>query len=95
MLHERFSSFLRLGYEKVVENEGMPILENPNEKGNLIIRFNVQFPTYLPKASKDMIDKAFKLAKIGGGRDQHEMINKMVLADKILRVDADEQLPPF
>lgn len=73
----------------------MPILENPNEKGNLIIKFNVQFPTYLPKTSKNLIEKGFKMARIGGGRDQHEMINKMVLADKILRVDPDEQLPPF
>lgn len=73
----------------------MPILERPEEKGQLVIRFNVQYPTYLPKASKSMIEKAFKLAKIGGGQDQHEMINKMILADKILRVDPDEQLPPF
>lgn len=73
----------------------MPILEHPNEKGDLIIRFNVHYPPYLPKASKQLMQKAFYLAKIGGGRNQHEMINKMVLADKILRVEPDEQLPPF
>lgn len=73
----------------------MPILEKPGEKGNLIIRFNVLYPKYLPKASKNLLEKAFYLAKIGGDRNQHEMINKMVLADKIMRVDPDEQLPPF
>ncbi|KAK4879785.1 hypothetical protein RN001_007931 [Aquatica leii] len=82
------------GYEKIVENEGMPIVEKPNEKGKLIIRFKIAFPDYLPKSSKDLFQKAFYLAKIGGGL-HHEMINKMVLADKILRVDPCDQLPPF
>lgn len=83
------------GYEKIVENEGMRILENPEEKGNLIIQFDIRFPEYIPKASKEHLNKAFDLAKIGGGLNQHEMINRMVLADKILRVDPDEQLPPI
>lgn len=91
----RITDIVSPGYEKIVENEGMPILEKPAEKGNLIIRFNINFPQYLPKASKEHMQKAFYLAKIGGGLNQHEMINKLVLADKILRVDPDEQLPPI
>ncbi|CAH1987155.1 unnamed protein product [Acanthoscelides obtectus] len=82
-------------YEKVVEGEGMPILEQYPEKGNLIIRFNIEFPKYLPKNSKDMLKKGFHVARICGGSNQHEVINKLVLADKILRVDPDERLPPF
>nr|CAI5818247.1 unnamed protein product [Callosobruchus analis] len=82
-------------YEKIVEGEGMPILEQYPEKGNLIIRFNIEFPAYLPKSSKEMLKKGFHLAKIGGIGNQHEVINKLVLADKILRVDPDERLPPF
>lgn len=82
-------------YEKVVENEGMPILENPEQKGNLKIRFTIEFPKYLPKASKSMLQKGFHLARTGGGYGNHEMINKVVLADKILRVDPGEQLPPI
>lgn len=72
----------------------MVILEEPNEKGSLIIKFDIQFPSYLPRNSKNMIQKAFHLAKIGGGYDQHEMINKLVLVDKMKRVDRDEQEPP-
>ncbi|XP_022914225.1 dnaJ homolog subfamily B member 13-like [Onthophagus taurus] len=83
------------GYEKVVPNEGMPILETPGEKSDLIIRFRVEYPPYLPKASRDLLEKAFFLAKIGGGRNQQEMVNKMILADKIMRVCPDEQLPPI
>lgn len=80
---------------KVVPNEGMPILEQVNEKGDLIIKFDVQFPGYLPRNSKNLIQKAFHLAKIGGGFDQHEMINKIILVDKMKRVDRDEQSPPI
>ncbi|KAG5889018.1 hypothetical protein JTB14_033947 [Gonioctena quinquepunctata] len=81
------------GYEKIVENEGMPILDQYPDKGNLIIRFEISFPMYLPKSSKEVLRKGFHLAKLGGS--QHEVINKLVLADKILRVDPDERLPPM
>lgn len=73
----------------------MPILDDYPRKGNLIIRFNVQFPYYLPKSSKEVLQQGFRLARLGGGMNQHELINKLVLADKILRVDPDEQLPPI
>lgn len=83
------------GYEKVVENEGMPILEQFPEKGNLVIRFNIEFPIYLPKNCKEILRKGFNLAKVSMERYQHEAINKFVLADKILRVDPDDRLPPI
>ncbi|CAH1114317.1 unnamed protein product [Psylliodes chrysocephalus] len=83
------------GYEKIVDNEGMPILEQYPDKGNLIIKFNVTFPTYLPKNCKEIFRKGFHLCKLEGGGIQHEVINKMVLADKILRIDPDEQMPPM
>ncbi|XP_062514994.1 dnaJ homolog subfamily A member 1-like [Corticium candelabrum] len=36
---------IKHGDEKVVLNEGMPQYKNPYEKGRLIIRFNVKFPS--------------------------------------------------
>ncbi|XP_030753633.1 dnaJ homolog subfamily B member 13-like isoform X2 [Sitophilus oryzae] len=82
-------------YEKIVENEGLPILDKYPEKGDLIIKFNIIFPIYLPRTCKDMLKKAFSLAKSAGGRDQYESINKLVLTDKMLRVDPEEQFPPL
>ncbi|XP_063951808.1 dnaJ homolog subfamily A member 2-like [Lytechinus pictus] len=32
------------GCKRVVEGEGMPLYRNPFEKGNLIIKFNIEFP---------------------------------------------------
>lgn len=96
------SPFLfRPDFKKVVVNEGMPVLEHAHiencasQKGNLIINFDIQFPSYLPKNSKDLLKKAFHLAKVGGGFDQPDTINKLVLVDKMKRVDRDEQSPPI
>ncbi|XP_042388482.1 dnaJ homolog subfamily B member 1-like [Zingiber officinale] len=35
------------GYELVIAKEGMPIAKEPNNKGNLIIKFDVKFPSRL------------------------------------------------
>lgn len=72
----------------------MPILDQYPKKGDLVIQFTIEFPKYLSKNSKEVFKKAFHLAKVGGG-NQHEVINKLVLADKIMRVDPDERLPPL
>ncbi|KAL1508992.1 hypothetical protein ABEB36_003801 [Hypothenemus hampei] len=83
-------------YEKIVENEGLPILDRYPARGNLILRFEIEFPLYLTRASKDILKKAFLVSKTGSeGPNRYESINKIVLADKILRVDPDEQLPPI
>lgn len=34
-------------YEKIIPNEGMPLMKNPKEKGDLIIKFHILFPKYL------------------------------------------------
>ena len=46
------------GYELKVAGEGMPITKSPGTKGDLILRFDVAFPTSLPKSSKQLIRQA-------------------------------------
>lgn len=49
-------------YEKVIEDEGLPIPACPKRaKGNLIIRFNVTFPVYLSKRAKQAFGSAFRV----------------------------------
>ena len=36
----------------------MPIVEDPNQKGDLVIEFDIEFPKYLNSDSKDFIKKA-------------------------------------
>ncbi|KAJ3053573.1 DnaJ sub B member 13 [Rhizophlyctis rosea] len=39
-------------YQKVIQNEGMPISKTPDNRGNLVIRFRLKFPTYLNEEQK-------------------------------------------
>nr|WRY74158.1 testis spermatogenesis apoptosis-related protein 6 [Athetis dissimilis] len=54
-------------YEKVIEDEGLPLPACPMKaKGNLILRFNVEFPEYLSRRSKKAFEEAFRV------KDQEE-----------------------
>lgn len=46
-------------YTKVVAKEGMPLYGNPKQKGNLIIKFDIEFPAKLSTEAKGMIRQAF------------------------------------
>ncbi|XP_029956563.1 dnaJ homolog subfamily B member 13 [Salarias fasciatus] len=45
-------------YEKVLTGEGMPLFEDPSQRGNLIISFDVQFPEKLSAEKKQLIKEA-------------------------------------
>ncbi|KAJ8605637.1 hypothetical protein CTAYLR_000122 [Chrysophaeum taylorii] len=45
------------GYEKSVPGEGMPVSKNPRTKGNLIIRFQIAFPKFVPESHKPHLTK--------------------------------------
>uniref|UniRef100_A0A1B6E7B2 J domain-containing protein n=1 Tax=Clastoptera arizonana TaxID=38151 RepID=A0A1B6E7B2_9HEMI len=51
-------------YQKVIKGEGMPLVDDPNKRGNLIINFLVIFPKYLSKNSKTLIKKALSMPSI-------------------------------
>ena len=46
------------GREIKVVGEGMPLAEDPTERGDLIIRFNVSFPPVLTPHQKTLIKQA-------------------------------------
>lgn len=50
--------FNRPGYQKIVPSEGMPISKDPNTKGNLIIQFNIEFPSQLNPEQKRLLKEA-------------------------------------
>ncbi|XP_012267290.2 dnaJ homolog subfamily B member 13-like [Athalia rosae] len=76
-------------YEKIVIDEGMPLVDNPKERGDLVIRFKIEFPTYLPNTSKNYIKKAFRVSSTGEKGDA-EYIHRLILEDKIRRnIDSD------
>jgi len=40
-----------------IENEGMPVVDNPSRRGNLLIKFNVVFPDSISEESKTLLSK--------------------------------------
>jgi DnaJ-class molecular chaperone len=46
-------------YKKTITGEGMPLSKSTTEKGNLIISFEIAFPSYLNGEQKELIKKAF------------------------------------
>nr|CAD7409557.1 unnamed protein product [Timema cristinae] len=80
-------------YEKVIQGEGMPQLTDWRHRGNLVIRFNMALPPYLPQASKKMVTRALRLAAVGGGAGEVEHIHKFIMLDKMRRISKSERLP--
>nr|XP_046266447.1 dnaJ homolog subfamily B member 13 [Scatophagus argus] len=47
-------------YKKVVTGEGMPLSQDPSQRGNLILTFDIQFPEKLSAERKHLIKQALK-----------------------------------
>ena len=53
-----FTLHFRPGFTKLVPGEGMPNSNNPETKGDLIIEFDMEFPTSLTPEKKELIRRA-------------------------------------
>jgi DnaJ-class molecular chaperone len=47
-------------YTHIVPGEGMPISKNPSQKGNLIIKFKIAFPTELTDQQREQVKQLFQ-----------------------------------
>lgn len=54
ILHIPINDIVRPGYKKIVPGEGMPLSTDPSQKGDLIIEFNIEFPTSLTPERKEL-----------------------------------------
>ncbi|XP_018392644.1 PREDICTED: dnaJ homolog subfamily B member 13-like [Cyphomyrmex costatus] len=84
------TSIVTPNYTKCVPGEGMPILINPKRKGNLILRFNIEFPVYLPLSNKNYIKKAFEASRTNV--ENAEYVHRLILANKMRR-NVDDDVP--
>ncbi|KAM4546950.1 dnaJ homolog subfamily B member 13 [Fundulus diaphanus] len=48
-------------YKKVLSGEGMPLPQDPSQRGNLVIAFDIEFPEKLSAESKNLIKHALSL----------------------------------
>lgn len=51
------TGIIRPGFQKIVQKEGMPLYREPGKKGNLILRFDIKFPTKLTNDQKADVKK--------------------------------------
>ncbi|KAJ8315625.1 hypothetical protein KUTeg_007775 [Tegillarca granosa] len=61
ILHIPINDIIKPGYTKVVPGEGMPIstdCNDPKLKGDLVIEFDIEFPTSLTPDKKDLVKRA-------------------------------------
>ncbi|XP_050462912.1 dnaJ homolog subfamily B member 13-like [Cataglyphis hispanica] len=84
------TSIVAPDYTKRILGEGMPFLENPKQRGDLIMKFNVEFPIYLPSFSKNHIKKAFEMSSTNV--ENTEYIHRFVLDSKMRR-NIDDNIP--
>lgn len=62
VLRVKMTDVITPTYEKIIEDEGLPLPACPRKaKGNLILRFQVEFPEYLTKKTKKAFEDAFKV----------------------------------
>lgn len=60
-LHIPITDIVKPGYNKVVPGEGMRISKDPSQKGDLIIKFDIEFPQSLMPEKKELIKHALIL----------------------------------
>ncbi|MEE6473243.1 hypothetical protein FKM82_009907 [Ascaphus truei] len=58
LLHIPINDIVHPKYSKVVPGEGMRLSKDPNQKGDLIIQFDIQFPEHLTPQKKHLIRQA-------------------------------------
>ncbi|XP_057676872.1 dnaJ homolog subfamily B member 13 [Corythoichthys intestinalis] len=58
LLNVPINDIVHFTYQKVVTGEGMPLCQNPSQRGNLILIFGIQFPERLSPDRKDLIKQA-------------------------------------
>ena len=46
------------GHEKRVVGEGMPLVEDPTKRGDLIVKFQLKFPSALDGRQKQLLKQA-------------------------------------
>lgn len=63
-LYVSFDEVISPSTRKIIPNEGMPVPSpsntTPQSYGNLIVRFDIEFPSYIPEENKEVITRILK-----------------------------------
>ncbi|KAJ8669019.1 hypothetical protein QAD02_000278 [Eretmocerus hayati] len=91
LLRVPITSVISPDYVKRISGEGLPLIDDPDHRGDLIIDFEIEFPAYLGSASKSLIKRAFDPREIEAEEERHrnkssfgnERVHRMLLDGKM------------
>ncbi|XP_060862181.1 dnaJ homolog subfamily B member 1-like [Metopolophium dirhodum] len=64
VLRVNITEVITQDYVKVIHNEGMPDMNDPSKRGDLIIQFDIIYPLYLPISDNTLICESLNDKKI-------------------------------
>ncbi|XP_011500078.1 PREDICTED: dnaJ homolog subfamily B member 13-like [Ceratosolen solmsi marchali] len=89
ILRVPITSVISPKYVKTISGEGLPLVEDPERRGKLIIDFDVQFPEYLPPSNKKYVQMALATEQEGAGDNDaniegnKRLVHRMLLDGKM------------
>ncbi|MEQ2222161.1 hypothetical protein ILYODFUR_023182 [Ilyodon furcidens] len=57
MSHMKITDVIKPGMRKIVAGQGLPLPKNPEQRGDLVVEFDVNFPDALPGNAKDVLKR--------------------------------------
>lgn len=67
-----FSDLFRPGFKKRIPGQGMPLMSNPDKYGDMIIEFEVEYPSALNSEQKFLIKEALVNPTISKKQPNHQ-----------------------
>ncbi|XP_014861089.1 dnaJ homolog subfamily B member 4 isoform X2 [Poecilia latipinna] len=55
--HMKITDVIKPGMRKIVAGQGLPLPKNPDQRGDLVVEFDVNFPETLPGNAKDVLKR--------------------------------------
>jgi DnaJ family protein B protein 13 len=81
---------VRPGFTRTIPGEGMPLVDDPKHRGDLIVEFDIEFPRYLTPDSKELVRRALVPGAAAAYQKKEELNKQRSLARAKASGDYDD-----